>query len=623
MADALISFLIEQLASTAFEQMKEKVRLILDVENEVDQLTRSLKQIQAVLKDAEKRQVKEAVVQVWLDELKEVAYEMDNVLDEWNTEALKQQIEKQEHEGESALVIKKKVRFSMPSPSNCFCFGQGSRPIVVRHDIAQTIKDLNSRLTKIAEERDKYQFQSTTTSGIEQPQRPKTSSLVDVSKIFGREDEKHTLISMLLGHSTSTNTVEEERGPLVIPVVGMGGMGKTTLAQLAYNDENVKAHFEKSRWVCVSDPFDEIKIAKAIIGNDDTPISDELDALMQSVSKSMETKRFLLVLDDVWTEDIAEWEKWEKLKLALMSGTKGSRILVTTRKEIVAQRMEATTHMIHLDKLSDQDSLSLFYHIALPNRKKDEIDLFNAIGNKIVSKCSGLPLAIKTLGSLMRYKNKLDQWHDVLNSEMWKIEQVEKTIFHPLLVSYDDLKSEIKRCLLLCASFPKDYEINKDNLIQLWMSQNYLNSKKNKEGQEYFDDLVMRSFFQDFQMDDYENLKSCKMHDIVHDFVQFLTRNECFIIEANDGNQETILPSDIVHHLTLMLAAESPLSLPAPFHTCKTLRSLATFNDRGDTTRIDWDLILQLKCLRALNLSRIGVEEVPKEIGRTLAFEVH
>jgi hypothetical protein len=122
-----------------------------------------------VLKDAEKRQVKDAAVQEWLDKLKEVAYEMDNVLDEWNTQALKLKIEKQENEGEMALVNKKKVRFSIPSPCNCFSFGHGNR-VIVRHGIAQNIQELNSRLTSIAEKRHMYQFQYTTTSGIEQPQ---------------------------------------------------------------------------------------------------------------------------------------------------------------------------------------------------------------------------------------------------------------------------------------------------------------------------------------------------------------------------------------------------------------------------------------------------------------------
>ncbi|XP_062013278.1 putative disease resistance protein RGA4 [Rosa rugosa] len=588
-AEALISVLLDQLGSITYERMRGKVRLILDVENEVAEFTSNLKAIQAVLKDAEKRQVKEAVVQDWLDKLKQVSYEMDNVLDEWNTESLKQQLENQENEGEEALVNKEeKVRFSIPSP--CFCFGQVGR-VKVHHGIALKIKQLNSRLTLIAEERQRYQFQSTTTGGIEQlPERPKSSSQVDVSEIFGREDENDTLISMLLG--------------------------KTTLAQLAYNNEDVKAHFEKRKWVCVSDPFDTIKIANTIIDKNDTPTSDELDAFMQSVSKSVEGKRFLLVLDDVWTEDDT---KWKPLMLALMSGAEGSRILVTTRNEAVARMMRASTQMVHLENLSDQHCFSLFYHLAFFNREKDKSDLFEAIGKEIVKKCKGSPLAAKTLGSLMWNKKTTKEWRDVLDSEIWDLEEVEQKVFPLLLLSYYDLTSEIKRCLLFCASFPQDYLFYKDTLIELWMSQNYLNSKRNKErrtiGQNYFDDLVARSFFQDFEYDNKGNIEFCEMHDIVHEFVKFLARNESWIIEANGANRSTELSIDKVCHLSLV-SAVGQFSVPNSFHKCTNLQTLATFH--SEITTIGGDLLLQLKCLRTLNLSGNEVHELPKEIGELL-----
>ncbi|PRQ51031.1 putative P-loop containing nucleoside triphosphate hydrolase, leucine-rich repeat domain, L [Rosa chinensis] len=610
MAEALISVLLEQLSSITYEYMRAKVRLILDVEKDVAEFTSNLKAIQAVLKDAEKRQVKEAVVQDWLDKLKQVSYEMDNVLDEWNTESLKQQVEKQENEGENTLVNKgKKVRFFIPSPCKCFGFGQG---VFVHHAIAMKIKELNSRLTSIAEERQRYRFQSTTISGIEQPERPKSSSLVDVSKVFGREDEKRTLISMLLGKSSGN----EKLGPLVICIIGMGGIGKTTLAQLAFNNEVVKAHFQNRKWVCVSDPFDVIKIAEAIIDKDHAPTSDELDGFMQSVSESVEGKRFLLVLDDVWTEDDT---KWEPLRLALMSGAEGSRILVTTRNKAVARMMGATTQIIHLEKLSDQHCFSLFYHLAFLNREKDKSDLFEAIGKEIVKKCKGSPLAAKTLGSLMWNKKTTKEWCAVLESEMWDLEEVEKKVFQPLLLSYYDLASEIKRCLLFCACFPQDYRFYKDTLIELWMSQNYFTSKRNKEkrtiGQDYFDNLVTRCFFQDFELDDKGNIKSCKMHDIVHEFVKFLARNESLIIEADGANRSTELSTDKVCHLSLV-SVEGRISVPISFHKCTNLRTLTTYNS-GITT-IGGDLVLQLKCLRTLNLSDSEVHELPKEIGELL-----
>ncbi|KAL6144646.1 hypothetical protein ACLB2K_055337 [Fragaria x ananassa] len=317
----------------------------------------------------------------------------------------------------------------------------------------------------------------------------------------------------------------------------------------------------------------------------------------------------------MWTEDDT---KWEPLRLALMSGAEGSRILVTTRNEAVARMMGATTQIIHLEKLSDEHCFSLFYHLAFLNREKEKSDLFEGIGQKIVKKCKGSPLAAKTLGSLMWNKKTLKEWSDVLNSEIWDLEVVEQKVFQPLLLSYHDLASEIKRSLLFCACFPQDHRFYKDTLIELWMSQNYLNSKRNKErrtiGQNYFDDLVARSFFQDFELDDKGNIETCMMHDIVHEFVKFLAGNESLIIDLADGANRAIeLSSDKVCHLSLV-SARGWLSVPISFHKCTNLRTLTTFASKKRNTTIDGDLVLQLKCLRTLKLSD-WVEEVPKEIG--------
>ncbi|XP_008228683.1 PREDICTED: putative disease resistance protein RGA3 [Prunus mume] len=616
MADALVYVVLQQLASTTYQQIEKEVELVLDVKKEVAKITSNLKAIQAVLDDAEKRQVKEAVVRDWLDKLTDVSYEMDDVLDEWNTKILMQQVDNQEKGGDITLLVTKK-KVCLFIPFDCFCFGLVSRVIRCR-DIKLKLKDLNKKLTEIAEERKAYKFQHTE-GRVEQPERQKSSSFVDISKTFGRENEKDIIVSKLLSESSQ----EIIRGPLVIPIVGMGGMGKTTLAQLAYNDENVKAHFERRIWVCVSDPFDEIKIAKAIIDGNGTPNSDELEAFFQCMSKSIEGKKFLLVLDDVWTQD---HRKWEQLKLPLLKGAMGSRILVTTRKEEVAIMMGAKmSHMIHLKQLSEESCWSLFYHLAFFDKEEDESNVFEAIGKEIVKKCKGLPLAAKALGSLMRFKKTKKEWQDVLHSEIWELKEVEQEVFQPLLLSYYDLASAVKRCLLYCVIFPKDYEFNKDNLIELWMSQDYLSLERNQEkeivGENCFNNLVMRSWFQDFKKDDDGNT-TVKMHDIVHDFVQFLNRKECYIMNFKDANKRIELPSDKVRHLTLILASDNQiacsisLSPPVSFDNCKVLRTLSCFDSR--ITTLDPDLILQLKGLRTLNLSGNIFSELPKEIGKLI-----
>ncbi|KAJ6386608.1 hypothetical protein OIU78_016518, partial [Salix suchowensis] len=144
---------------------------------------------------------------------------------------------------------------------------------------------------------------------------------------------------------------QETQDVYVISLVGLGGIGKTTLAKLAFNDAEVTAHFEKKIWVCVSEPFDEVRIAKAILEQleGSTPNLAELQSLLPRVYQSINGIRVLLVLDDVWTENHGQWEQ---LKQSLASCARGSRILVTTRKGAVAT-MIGTDHRIDIETLSD------------------------------------------------------------------------------------------------------------------------------------------------------------------------------------------------------------------------------------------------------------------------------
>ncbi|XP_048420520.1 putative disease resistance protein RGA3 [Pyrus x bretschneideri] len=605
MADTLVSTLLDKLASTTYQYVSDEVKIVLNVKKEVEEFAWNLKAIESMLEDAERRQLKEANVQNWLDNLKEISYQMVDVLDEWNTDILRQQVEKQEGEGATHIAPQRKVSFAIFARS--FCLGQVGK-VIIRREIALKIKDLNVRLAGIYKQRKMYNFQL----AKKVIQKQQTSSFVDISEIYGREKEKDSLIRKLV-----SDTSEEGRGLLIIPIVGMGGMGKTTLAQLAYNDAKVKAHFEKRVWVCVSEPFDEIKIAKAI--SDDTSSSlKELDHVLEYMSRSIKGVKFLLVLDDVWTEDR---KKWDQLKLPLMqNGAKGSRILVTTRKLNVASMMRATSHMINLAELSEQNCLSIFNHMAFSDREIGESEVFGDISKEIVKKCKGLPLVAKTLGSMMRNKRTRSEWLDVLNSRIWDWEEVEQEVFQPLFLSYYDLAPRNRCCLLYCAIFPKDYELSRDVLINLWMAQDYLNSRENKDkgkiGHAIFDNLAGRSFFQDFEKDLYTGaIISCKMHDIVHDFVQFITKKECLITKAEGANEKIELLGSKVHHLTLTSIADSQAVLSITSGNCKNLRTLITIHSRVDT--VYGSFISKLKSLRTikLRLSYTSIEELPEEIG--------
>ncbi|XP_050378501.1 putative disease resistance protein RGA1 [Argentina anserina] len=257
-------------------------------------------------------------------------------------------------------------------------------------------------------------------------------------------------------------------------------------------------------------------------------------------------------------------------------------------------------------------------------REEDKANRFGAIGEKIAKKCDGLPLAARALGALMHSKRKRGEWEDVLESKIWVLKEVEQQVFQPLLLSYYELAPVIKRCLLYCDTFPKDYRMSKHNLIEMWMSQDYLSGKgykeKEKTSQTVFETLVMRSFLQDVVEDkltiwDESITIFCKMHDIVHDFVQFLNKNECFIMEAKEANGRI---SEEVRHLSLMHAPYgSPLSDFISAVNCKKLRTLAAFESRM-LHGSDLKAITLVKCLRTLNLRDTAIDELPEEMGELI-----
>nr|XP_011469701.1 PREDICTED: putative disease resistance protein RGA4 [Fragaria vesca subsp. vesca] len=251
---------------------------------------------------------------------------MDNLLDEWITQVRKRELEKPASSNE----VRSSFSFFSPSKAKWF---------VYRHEVAARINDLNERLAVIDKEKQRFNLQNITR--VPEPVWQKTTSLPN-AKTFGRDKERVLVVSKLLSESSQEKVV-----PLIIPIVGMGGMGKTTLAQLVYNDENVKSHYDKRIWVCVSDPFEENKIAKAIIEGLDrdhtSKNSNELQTLMQCIYELLEGKKFLLVLDDVWNP---KSHQWEELIKPLRNGAMGSRVLVTTRKDDAAILMKTTTQLI-------------------------------------------------------------------------------------------------------------------------------------------------------------------------------------------------------------------------------------------------------------------------------------
>ena len=207
MAEGLVTALIRQMVSIAAQEAEQEIRLVVGVDEEVEKLKSHLQTVKAVLNDAEKRQVLEEAVKLWLEKLNNACYEIEDIVDECNTAIIKSAIQK-EGNADNATFLKK-VQSFIPSPSCCLC--QVDK-LVKRHDIAHKIKQMSGKLDEIVKERGMYGFELTRGSTLEVLQRPKTTSFVDASGICGHDEVRNNLVCILLGKGS-----KEEKNPILSP----------------------------------------------------------------------------------------------------------------------------------------------------------------------------------------------------------------------------------------------------------------------------------------------------------------------------------------------------------------------------------------------------------------------
>ncbi|XP_078152633.1 putative disease resistance protein RGA3 [Carex rostrata] len=424
-------------------------------EEDLERLMRTLEQIKTTLYDAEEREIRDRSVKLWLKELKKVTYDAEDVLSEYRYEVTRVQLEARKASEVSGSHKSKKMEYI-------------EYIVQIPDDMVDRLNKIRSRFDEIAKDREALQLRES--DGARRPNnkllRPPTGHMVDEASIFGRDAEIEEVINLLLS--------EKEKPFSVISIIGKGGLGKTTIAQLVYKDERVTRCFDLCGWVCVSEEFDVGRLTKATI--ESVPkINYNLSefSLQGKLAETVKGKRILLVLDDLWNENQSLWE----LFLVPFKEAKVVSILVTTRNKKVAKVMQTTTYFSPTN-LPEDSCWQLFQHYAFSGTNYTGQTLFlkRKMGREILRKCDGLPLAVKLIASLLRHETNEEDWREILESDIWELNS-SNDIFPALQISYDHLPPHLKPCFLFCSMYPKDYILQKMDLIELWICHGYIESK--------------------------------------------------------------------------------------------------------------------------------------------------
>nr|UBY06866.1 NBS-LRR disease resistance protein [Dasypyrum villosum] len=582
----------------------------------------------------------EEPVRIWAGKVRDLSCDMEDAVDDFLVRV---------DESSSSKPTNMRNRVKKFLKKTTKLFGKGK----ALHQICDAIEEAQDLAKELADLRKRYEldmFSSTNGATID----PRVLALQkDVGELVGLDHTRDELIKTLISEEGSSMELLK-----TISIVGVGGLGKTTLTKAVF--EKIKAQFDCAAFVPVGQNPDIRKIFKDLLyGLDREKFKDihntakDEKLLMEEISEFLVDKRYLVVIDDIWEEGI-----WRFINSALCKNKLHSRVITTTRNVSVSEAcISSSDDMIHKMKpLSDQDSQILFHRRIFQSKEKIPEDL-QVVSRDILKKCGGVPLAIITIASLLvsnqRIKQK-DEWMQVHNSMGRGVTQggIVKDMKKILSLSYYDLPPHLKPCLLYLSIFPEDCEIQKDWLIWRWLAEGFIQCD-NKEtrpfeiGESYFNELINRSLIQPAQINEEGTVVTCRIHDMVLDLVCSLSSDEKFIsILDNAGwhapnmqrNCRRLSLHNInakVHNHQFDSTSLSKVRTFAVFSpvTCDWLPSLSSFQflrvldlgncgSRESSSGLNLKYVGNLIHLRYLGLKDADVHELPVDISKLQLLQI-
>ncbi|VAH72309.1 unnamed protein product [Triticum turgidum subsp. durum] len=501
---AILESLLGSCASKLQNIITDEAILILGVEEELRQVLRRVELIQCCIYDAEKRRTKEQALNNWLGQLRDVIYDVDEILDVARCKGNKLL-------PDDPLSSSKSAECKGFSVSSCFC------NIWSRRDVAVRIRSLNKKIENISKDKIFLTFNNSIQSTRNGPTSKliRSSNLVEPN-LVGKEiiHSSRKLVDLVLAHKESKS--------YKLAIVGTGGVGKTTLAQKIYNDQKVKGSFKLHAWICVSQDYNQITLLKEVLRNVGVhhEQGETIAELQRKLAETTEGKSFFLVLDDVWHSNV-----WMDLLRPTLHETMSGVILVTTRDDQITRRI-GVEHTHQVDLMSVEVGWELLWKRMNIGEEKQVQNLRNT-GIEIVRKCGHLPLAIKVTASALASRDLTEnEWKKYLGKYVGSQSMLSDEIEGALYLSYDELSYRLKQCFLYCALYAEDFVIWRDEVTWLWIAEGFI---EEQHGQllediatEYYYELIHRNLLQpDILSFDQAN---CKMHDLLRQLACNISR---------------------------------------------------------------------------------------------------
>ncbi|KAF7081670.1 hypothetical protein CFC21_085586 [Triticum aestivum] len=601
------------------------------VRKEIKSLTNELAAMEAFLLKMSEEEDPDLQDKVWMNEVRELSYDMEDAIDDFM-----QSIGDKDEKPDGFI---EKIKNTLGNLGK----------MKARRRIGKEIQDLKKQIKEVGERNARYKGRETFSKTVNATVDPRALAIFEhASKLVGIDKPKAEIIKLLTEEDVRASEQQQQQQPKIVSIVGSGGMGKTTLANQVYQE--IKGQFECWAFLSVSRSPDMMNILRTILsevsgqGYSNTE-AGSVPILISKINDFLLDKRYFVVVDDIWDVDT-----WDIIKCAFPATSSTSRIITTTRINNVAHSCCSSFNgcVYNIRALDMVHSRQLFYR-RLFRSDEDCPSYLQEISEQILEKCHGLPLAIIAISGLLANTEKTEVlWNQVKDSIGRALERNPSVegMMKILSLSYFDLPPYLKTCLLYLSMYLEDSTIEKEDLIRRWVAEGFIHREGRytayEFGEKCFNELLNRGLIQPGESDIYREVKSCRVHDTILDFVisksieeNFVTilgvptltiRNQSKVVRrlcvqgVEKGNSAVLIEDLVFSHVRSLTMVRGLLEIPS----LEEFRHLHVLDLMGCFEWEDHHLenIVRLFQLRYLNLQGTRISKLPEQIGRLGCLEI-